>query len=114
MDVKKVCVIGAGLMGSGITQVCAQAGFEVAMRDIEQRFVDKGISMIKKNLERDVTKGKRTQADMDAILGRIKPTLDLKEAAQDADIVVEVVTEVMEVKKKVFAQLEEVVKPECD
>ncbi len=113
MDVKKVCVIGAGLMGSGITQVCAQAGFEVAMRDIEQRFVDKGISMIKKNLEREVTKGKRTQADMDAILGRIKPTLDLKEDAQDADIVVEVVTEVMEVKKKVFAQLEEVVKPEC-
>lgn len=113
MDIKKICVIGAGLMGNGITQVCAQAGFEVAMRDIEQRFIDKGMDTIKKNLERDVTKGRRTQDDMDAILGRIKPTIDLKEAAKDADIVVEVVIEVMEVKKKVFAELEAVVKPEC-
>jgi len=113
MEIKKVCVLGAGLMGNGITQVCAQAGFEVAMRDIEQRFIDKGMSAIKKNLERDVTKGKRSQEEADAILGRITPTLDLKEAAGDADVVVEVVVEVMEVKKKVFAELEEVAKPEC-
>jgi 3-hydroxybutyryl-CoA dehydrogenase len=113
VEIKKVCVIGAGLMGNGITQVCAQAGFEVAMRDIEQRFIDKGMDTIRKNLERDVTKGRRTQDDMDAILGRIKPTIDLKEAAKDADIVVEVVIEVMEIKKKVFAELEEVVKPDC-
>ena len=81
MEFKKICVLGAGLMGNGITQVCAQAGFEVAMRDIEQKFIDKGMDTIKKNLARDVEKGKRTQQDMDAILGRIKPTLDLKEAA---------------------------------
>ncbi len=113
MEFKKICVLGAGLMGNGITQVCAQAGYEVAMRDIEQRFIDKGMDTIRKNLARDVDKGKRTQQDMDAVLGRIKPTLDLKEAATGADVVVEVVIEVMEVKKKVYTELEAIVKPEC-
>ena len=113
MKIEKVCVIGAGLMGNGIAQVCAQAGFAVAMRDIEQRFIDQGMGNIRKNLERDVTKGRKTQADMDAILGRIQPTVAMKEAVQDADVVVEVVTEVMEVKKKVFAEVEAVAKPEC-
>ena len=77
MEIKKVCVLGAGLMGSGIAQVCAQAGFQVALRDIEQRFVDGGMNTIRKNLGREVQKGKKTQAEMDALLGRIKPTLDL-------------------------------------
>ena len=113
MEIKKICVLGAGLMGSGIVQVNAQAGYQVAMRDIEQRFVDGGMNTIRKNLARDVEKGKRTQADMDAILGRIKPTVDLKEAAKDADVVVEVIIEVMDVKKKVYQELESIVKPEC-
>jgi len=113
MAIKKVCVLGAGLMGNGIVQVCAQAGYQVAMRDIEQRFVDGGMSIIKKNLAREVEKGKRTQADMDALLGRIKPTVDLKEAATDADVIVEVIIELLEVKKKVFQELETIVKPEC-
>ena len=113
MEIKKICVLGAGLMGNGIAQVCAQAGYEVAIRDIEQRFVDGGMNTIRKNLARDVEKAKKTQADMDAILGRIKPTLDLKAAAADADLIVEVVIEVMDVKKKVYAELEKIVKPEC-
>ncbi len=71
--------------------ICAQAGYEVAIRDIEQRFVDGGMSNIKKNLGRSVEKKKITQDDMDSILGRIKPTLDLKEAASNVDLVVEVV-----------------------
>ncbi len=108
MDVKKICVLGAGLMGNGIAQVCAQAGYEVKLRDIEQRFIDNGMNTIKKNLGRDVEKGKKSQEEMDAILARITPTLDLKEAAGDADIVVEVVIEVMDVKKKVYAELEEI------
>lgn len=112
MEIKKICVLGAGLMGNGIAQVCAQAGYQVAMRDIEQRFIDNGMNTIKKNLSRDVEKGKRTQQDMDAILGQIKPTLDIKEAAAGADVVVEVVIEVMDVKKKVYAELETIVKPE--
>ncbi len=113
MEIKKVCVLGAGLMGSGIAQVCAQAGFQVAMRDIEQRFIDGGMNTIRKNLDRGVKKGGLSRADMDAILGRIRPTLDLKEAAGDADVVVEVVIEVMAVKKKVYTELEEVVPAHC-
>jgi 3-hydroxybutyryl-CoA dehydrogenase len=113
MEIKKVCVLGAGLMGNGIAQVCAQAGFQVTLRDIEQRFIDGGMKTISKNLSRDVEKGRKTQAEMDAILGRIKPTLDLKEAAGDADVVVEVIIEVMDVKKKVYAELEAVVPSHC-
>lgn len=113
MDIKKICVLGAGLMGNGIVQVCAQAGYQVAMRDIEQRFVDAGMNSIKKNLSRDVEKGRKTQAEMDAILGRIIPTLDLKEAATGADVVVEVVIEVLAIKKKIFEELETIVSDKC-
>ncbi len=113
MEIKKICVLGAGLMGNGIAQICAQAGYEVALRDIEQRFVDGGMNTIKKNLARDVGKGKMTQAHMEAVLGRITPTLDLKQAAAGADVVVEVVIEVMDVKKKVYAELEAVVPEHC-
>ena len=113
MEIKNICVLGAGLMGNGIAQVCAQAGYNVTIRDIEQRFVDNGMNTITKNLSRDVGKGKKTQEEMDTILARIKPTLDLKEAAQDADVVVEVVIEVMAVKKQLFDELEEIVSDEC-
>jgi 3-hydroxybutyryl-CoA dehydrogenase len=113
MEIKNVCVLGAGLMGSGIAQVCAQAGFQVTMRDIEQRFIDAGMNTIKKNLSRDVEKGKKTPEEMTAILGRIKPTLTLKEAAANADVVVEVVIEVMDVKKQVYKELEEIVPAHC-
>ena len=113
MEIKNVCVIGAGLMGSGITQVCAQAGYNVAMHDIEQKFVDNGMSIIKKSLQKDVEKGKITQDEMDAIIGRIKPTVDLKEAAKDADIIVEVIIEIMEVKKQLYGELEKIVSPDC-
>jgi 3-hydroxybutyryl-CoA dehydrogenase len=112
MEIKKICVLGAGLMGNGIAQVCAQAGYEVSLRDIEKRFIDNGMNTIKKNLSREVAKEKRTQEDADAILGRIKPTLDLKEAAKDADIIMEVVIEVMDVKKKVYQELKGIVKPD--
>ncbi|MCE5282220.1 MAG: 3-hydroxybutyryl-CoA dehydrogenase [Deltaproteobacteria bacterium] len=110
---QKVCVLGAGLMGSGIAQVCAQAGMQVTMRDIEQRFIDGGMAMIEKNLGRGVKKGALNKGEMEAILGRIKPTLDLKEAAADADCVVEVVIEVMSVKKQVYTELEQIVRPDC-
>jgi len=113
MEIKNVCVLGAGLMGNGIAQVCAQAGFQVTMRDIEQRFIDNGMNTIKKNLSREVEKGKRTQADMDAVMARIKPTLDLKEAAGNADVVVEVVVEVLSIKKQVYKELQEVVPAHC-
>ena len=113
MEIKKICVLGAGLMGNGIAQVCAQAGFQVAMRDIEQRFIDGGMNNIRKNIGRDVEKGRKTREEADAILARIKPTLDLKEAACDADAVVEVIVEVMDIKKKVYAELEQIVPSHC-
>jgi 3-hydroxybutyryl-CoA dehydrogenase len=113
MEIKKICVLGAGLMGNGIAQVCAQAGYQVTMRDIEQRFIDGGMKTITKNLARDVEKGKRTQADMDAVLGRIKPTVNMKEAATGVDVVVEVVIEVMDVKKQVYTELEQIVPEHC-
>jgi 3-hydroxybutyryl-CoA dehydrogenase len=113
MEIKNICVLGAGLMGNGITQVCAEAGFQVKMRDIEQRFIDNGMNNIRKNISRDVQKGKKTQEQADEILGRITPVLDLKEAAADADVVVEVVVEVMSIKKKVYEELEAIVSDKC-
>jgi 3-hydroxybutyryl-CoA dehydrogenase len=113
MEIKKICVLGAGLMGNGIAQVCAQAGYSVTLRDIEQHFVNGGMNMIKKNLFRDVQKERKTQDEADAILARITPTLDLKEAAADADVVVEVIIEVLDVKKALFSELEEIVPDHC-
>ena len=113
MEIKKVCVLGAGLMGSGIAQICAEAGYEVTMRDIEPRFIDGGMETIQKNLARVVSKGKMQPEKMDTILGKITPTLNLKEAAGDADVVVEVVVEIMDIKKQVYAELEEIVPERC-
>ena len=112
-EVKKICIMGAGLMGNGIAQVCAQAGFEVAIRDIEDRFVESGINNIKKNLSRGVTKGRMTQEDMDEIVNRIKGTTDLKAAAYNADVVIEAIIENRDLKRTVFAELDEICKPEC-
>ena len=112
-DIKKICVCGAGLMGNGIAQTCAQAGYEVTMRDIEDRFVENGLNMIKKNLSRGVKKEKITQEQMDTILSRIKGTTDLKTAASDADVVIEAIVENLELKKKVYAELDEICKPDC-
>ena len=113
MEKKNICVIGAGLMGSGIAQICAQAGYSVSLRDIEQRFVDNGMGIIRKNLSRAVEKGKSTQEEMDAVLRRITPVLDLAAAAREADIVVEVIIEVLAPKIALFTELEKIVSPEC-
>ena len=111
MEVKKVCVLGAGLMGNGIAQVCAQVGYTVSMRDVEQRFIDSGMNSIKKNLGRAVEKQKMSQGDMDATLSRITPIVDLKEAVKDADLVVEAIPEIMDLKKSTFRELDEICPP---
>ncbi len=110
-DVKVVGVLGAGTMGNGIAQVCAAAGFEVVMRDIEQRFIDRGMKTIKKSLSKFVEKGKISQDEMDSILSRIKPTVEMKDL-EDADLVIEAVVENMDVKKAVIKELNELVKNE--
>ena len=106
MEIKKIAVLGAGLMGNGIAHVCAQAGYEVKMRDIDQKFVDKGIATIKKNLERGLEKGRITQKEIDDILGRIKGILDLKEAVKDADLVIEAVPEIVSLKIEVWKEVD--------
>ncbi len=106
MEIQKICVLGAGLMGSGIAQVCAEAGFEVSMRDIETRFVQGGLNIIKKNYERAVSKGKMTQDQVSTMMSRVKGTLDLVEAVKGAEVVIEAVIEKMELKKEVFQELD--------
>ena len=112
-ETKKMCVLGAGLMGNDIARICAQAGMKVALQDVEQRFIDRGMNMIKRNLGRDVEKGRMTQAEADATLARIKPTLDLKEAARDADVVVDVIVEKLDAKKPLYNELDKIVPAHC-
>lgn len=106
MEIRKVCVLGAGIMGAGIAQVAAEAGFEVTMRDIEDRFVEKGLKTIKGNLDRAVSKGKMEAARAEAILGRVQGTTDLRRAAAEADLVIEAVIEIMSLKREVYQELD--------
>ncbi len=107
MEIKKICVLGAGLMGSGIAQVSAEAGFDVSMRDIEDRFVQGGLNIIKKNYERAIGKGKMTKEQADALLSKVKGTLDMAEAVKGAQVVIEAVIENMDLKKQVYKELDE-------
>lgn len=108
MEIKKIAVIGAGLMGNGIAQVASQAGLEVGLRDIEDQYLQKAMGSIEKSLGRFVKSGKIVQEDVPGILGRIHPTTSLEEAAATADYVIEAVTENLELKKKVFAELDSI------
>src|SRR5437879_9939185 len=81
-DVRKIAVIGAGTMGAGIAQACAAAGFQVTMRDIEQRLVDGGFRRIREPLAKRVEKGKMTAAEVDGILAKLRGVVDLKEAVE--------------------------------
>ncbi len=111
MDIKTIGVLGAGVMGNGIAQVASMAGYNVILRDIEDRFVEGGIKNIDKFLAKTVEKGKMSADDKAAIMGRIKGTTDMG-AMKDADFVVEVVVEIMDIKKKVPAELDEITKPD--
>ncbi len=106
MEIKRICVLGAGLMGSGIAQVSAEAGYEVSMRDIEDRFVQGGLNTIKKNYERAISKGKMTKEQADGFLAKIKGTVDLASAVQGAEVVIEAVIENMDLKKQVYKELD--------
>ncbi len=108
---KKIFVIGAGTMGSGIVQAFAQKGYEVIVRDIKDEFVDRGIAGINKSLSKLVTKGKVTEKFKEEVLSRITGTTDLNMAA-DCDLVIEAAVENMEIKREIFAQLDKICKPE--
>jgi 3-hydroxybutyryl-CoA dehydrogenase len=110
MTIQKLMVIGAGQMGSGIAQAAATAGLQVVLNDINPEFVEKGFKSIKKNLSRDVEKGRKNQEEMDLITSLITLSTDLADA-RDVDIVVEAVIENMQIKSDVFRQLDEISPP---
>ena len=109
---KKIGVLGTGTMGAGIIQVCAQKGYEVVMRARRESSIEKGLATVKKNLDKMVAKEKITQAEADEIFGRVHGSTDINIIA-DADLVIEAATEDMEAKKALFAELNEICKPDA-
>jgi enoyl-CoA hydratase/3-hydroxyacyl-CoA dehydrogenase len=108
LTIKNITVLGSGIMGHGIAQVSAMAGYNVVLRDIEQQFLDKAMEKIRWSLEKMVTKQKITKHESDAILSRITTIVDLSNAVKSADLVIEAVPEIMDLKKKVYAELDQV------
>jgi len=108
MEIKNITVLGSGIMGHGIAQVSAMAGYNVVLRDIEQPFLDKAMEKIKWSLDKLVSKEKISENERNEIFSRIKPIVDLKDAVLDCGFVIEAVPEIMELKKKVYAELDKV------
>jgi 3-hydroxybutyryl-CoA dehydrogenase len=111
MAIERVGVIGAGTMGNGIAHVFARGGFNVVLCDVEQRFLDRGLDTIGKNLDRELAKNKITAADKAATLSRIKSVLDRAQLS-DCDFVIEAATEKFEIKSEIFRDLDRILKPE--
>jgi len=107
MEIKRVGVVGCGLMGSGITQVCAQSGYQVVVSEINDELLNKGLASINTALNKSVEKGKLSQQDKDAIVARIKGTTNTEDFA-NCDLVIEAAIENMDLKKKIFAELDKV------
>ncbi|EEM86860.1 MULTISPECIES: 3-hydroxybutyryl-CoA dehydrogenase [Bacillus cereus group] len=107
MGVQKIVVIGAGQMGSGIAQVCAMAGYDVKVQDLKQEQLDRGLTIITKNLARQVEKGRMKEEEKEATLNRLTVTLDL-DCVKEADLIIEAAVEKMDIKKKIFANLDDI------
>ena len=112
MAINKVGVVGCGLMGHGIAQICAQAGWDVVVRELDQEKLDKGLAKIDKQLGRAVEKGKLEQADADAIRGRIQGTLDYADLA-DCDLVIEAITEDLDQKLEMWKEVDAIAKDDA-
>ncbi|HEY6953091.1 MAG TPA: 3-hydroxybutyryl-CoA dehydrogenase [Bacteroidota bacterium] len=111
MEIKNVTVVGAGTMGNGIAHVFAQYGFNVILNDVKQEFVDRGLNAVKANLDRQVKKGTIQEQQKTETLGRLKTTVDLKEACANAHIIIEAVTENEKIKKDLFRNMDQLAKP---
>jgi 3-hydroxybutyryl-CoA dehydrogenase len=111
MRIKTIAVIGAGTMGAGIAQVAAQGGYQVIIQDIEQKLVERGLSTIKQNFDRAISKGKLTVNESEQIMARISGTVEL-ENLRDSDLIIEAIIENMDIKKKLFSELDKVCKAE--
>ena len=109
MDIKKVGVVGCGLMGHGIAQVAAQAGYEVVVREVGQEKLDSGLGKINRQLKRAVEKGRMEQSAADEVTGRIKGTLDYEDFA-DCDLVIEAITENLDAKLEMWRSSTPIVK----
>lgn len=109
MTIKNITVLGSGIMGHGIAQVSAMSGYNVVLRDIEKQFLDKAMEKIKWSLDKLVSKQKITEDQGKEIFARITPIVDLAEALKDCDLMIEVVPEIMDLKKKVYAEVDKVV-----
>ncbi len=110
MQIQKVGVVGCGLMGSGIVEVSARAGYDVIVREINDEILQKGLDRVRKSMSRAVDRGKMSQEDMEAALGRITGTVEMADFA-GCDLVIEAAIENMEVKKDIFRQLDEITRP---
>ena len=112
MAIKNVFVLGAGVMGSGIAQVSAEAGYDVTMADIKDEFISKGIASIENSLDRKIKRGTMEEGEKATVMSRIKTTLDIKDAG-DADLVIEAAPEELELKKNIFKQLDGICKADA-
>jgi len=111
MTIQRIGVVGAGTMGNGIAHVCAKSGFSVVLVEVEQRFLDRGLAAIAKNLAREVEKAKLSSTDRDAALARIHPTLSRDDLAA-CQLIIEAASERFEVKQQLFQQLDQLCPPE--
>lgn len=108
MGLQRLAVLGSGVMGHGIAQVSAVAGYDVVLRDIEQKFLDRAMEKIQWSLKKMASKGRLSDDEAGAAFSRITPIVDLREAVKGAEMVIEVVPEIMDLKKKVYAELDSV------
>src|ERR1051325_2704955 len=106
-NIQKITVLGSGIMGHGIAQISAMAGFDVILRDIDKKFLDSAMNKIKWSLDKLVEKQKITQVDSESIFNRIKPIVEIKEALVGADLIIEAVPEDLVLKKKVYQEIDE-------
>ncbi|MGH9741734.1 MAG: 3-hydroxyacyl-CoA dehydrogenase family protein, partial [Candidatus Acidiferrum sp.] len=109
--IKTVAVLGAGTMGNGIAHVFARSGYKVIFRDVEQRFLERGIETIGKNLDREIKKGKLAETEKGSVLARLQPVTDMAAIAA-ADFVVEAVPEKIEIKRAVLGETDAILRPE--
>jgi 3-hydroxybutyryl-CoA dehydrogenase len=110
-QIKTVAVLGAGTMGNGIAHVFARSGYKVILRDVERRFLDRGMETIGKNLDREIKKGRIAEAERVTVFDRLQPVTDM-DAVATADFVVEAVPEKIEIKRAVLGEVDEILRPE--
>ena len=113
MTIKKVSVVGGGAMGSGIAHVSAQSGYEVKLHDVDEKALQKALATIEGSLQRGVERQKLTNEQKEGTLKRLKVTVDLKEAANDGDLIIEAIFEDLELKRKIFKELDRIAPPKA-